>query len=133
MTADRSGHDDPMKKKRLVIILLLPVLVLAAGCAKKHSLYEWGSYEGQLYAMYSDPGKVPAEKQIEDLERDYQVARSKNKPVPPGYHAYLGYLYYQIGKVDQSLQSFETEKQLFPESKRYMDFLILRITHSTHN
>jgi hypothetical protein len=125
-----AGNADPMGKKRLIILLLL-MLLLAAGCAKEHSMYEWGSYEGQIYVMYSDPGKVPAEKQIEDLERDYQVARSENKPVPPGYHAHLGYLYYQIGKIDQSLQSFETEKQLYPESKQYMDLLISRITNTT--
>lgn len=113
----------------LTILLLLAVAIVA-GCARKPLLYEWGSYEDQIYAMYSDTGKVPVEQQIEELERDYQLARSKNRPVPPGYHAYLGYLYYQTGKVDQSLQSFETEKQLFPESKKYMDFLISRITHT---
>jgi hypothetical protein len=125
-------YADPMRKKRIVILLLL-VLSLTAGCAKKHSMYEWGSYEDQIYAMYSDTGKVPVEQQIDSLERDYQVARSENKPVPPGYHAHLGYLYYQVGKIGQSLQSFETEKQLFPESKQYMDFLISRITHSAHS
>ena len=122
-------YADPMGKKRLPILLLL-LLSLAAGCAKTPQIYEWGSYEDQIYAMYSDTGKVPPEQQIGDLERDYQVARSENKPVPPGYHAHLGYLYYQIGKVDQSLQSFKTEQELYPESKQYMDLLISRITHS---
>lgn len=112
------------------MILLLLAVAMVAGCERKHLHYAWGSYEDQIYAMYSDTGKVPVEQQIEELERDYQVARSENRPVPPGYHAYLGYLYYQIGKVDQSLQSFETEKQLFPESKKYMDFLISRMTHT---
>jgi hypothetical protein len=50
--------------------------------------------------------------------------------VPPGYHAHLGYLYYQSGKADQALQSFETEKQLFPESTRFMDLLISRMTRT---
>jgi len=105
-------------------------MFVAAGCAGKPLIYEWGSYEQQVYAMYSDPGKVPVEEQIENLERDYQVARSVDKPVPPGYHAHLGYLYYQSGKADPARQSFETEKKLFPESAHYMDFLISRITHT---
>ena len=118
-----------MQRTALMILLVLAT-AMVAGCERKHLLYEWGSYEDQVYATYSDTGKVPPEQQIEELERDYQVARSENRPVPPGYHAYLGYLYYQTGKVDQTLQSFETEKQLFPESKKYMDFLISRITHT---
>jgi hypothetical protein len=109
------------------LILFLLALSLVAGCVRKPLMYEWGSYEDQVYAMYSDTGKSPVEEQVGNLERDYQVARSENKPVPPGYHAHLGYLYYQLGKIDQALQSFETEKQLFPESAQYMDFLIARI------
>ncbi len=110
-------------------LFLLTVSVLA-GCERKPLIYEWGSYEDQIYAMYSDPGKVPVEEQVQNLERDYQLARSENKPVPPGYHAHLGYLYYQLGKTDQALQSFETEKKLFPESTRYMNLLISRMTRT---
>jgi len=124
------SQERPARGKKKLTLPLLLLLLLAAGCARTPQLYEWGSYEDQIYAMYSDTGKVPPEKQIADLERDYQVARSENKPVPPGYHAYLGYLYFQTGKLDQSLQSFKTEEELFPESKQYMDFLISRITHS---
>jgi hypothetical protein len=107
-------------------LFLLATLMLAA-CVKQPPLYEWGSYEDQIYAMYSDPGKVPVENQIQDLERDYQEAKAHNRPVPPGYHAHLGYLYFQLGKVDQAFQSFNTEKALFPESAVYMDRLIARI------
>jgi hypothetical protein len=112
------------------VILLLLMASTVAGCVAQPLLYEWGSYEDQINAVYSDTGKVPVEEQIQNLERDYQLARSENKPVPPGYHAHLGYLYFQTGKVDQSLQSFETEKNLFPESKQYMDLLISRMTHT---
>ncbi len=123
-----AGH--PAGNMRLLLPLLL-ALALAAGCTKKATLYEWGSYEDQVYLMYNSGGAVPVEEQIEALEADYQVARSENKPVPPGYHAHLGYLYYQAGKLDQSLQSFKTEKELFPESTQYMDLLISRLTQTT--
>ncbi len=126
----REDADHPLGNMRLLLPLLL-VLALAGGCAKKASLYEWGSYEDQIYVMYNSGGAVPVEEQIEALEGDYQIARSENKPVPPGYHAHLGYLYYQMGKLDQSLQSFMTEKELFPESTQYMDLLISRLTRTT--
>jgi hypothetical protein len=101
--------------------------VILAGCAGRPLFYEWGSYEEQVYAMYTDPGKISIEEQLLYLEKDYQKARSADKPVPPGYHAHVGYLYFQLGKTDQALQSFETEKALFPESAVYMDRLIARI------
>jgi hypothetical protein len=101
---------------------------MLVGCvARQPLLYEWGSYEDQIYAMYSDTGKVSIEEQLQNLERDYQAARSADRPVPPGYHAHVGYLYFQTGKTDQALQSFVTEKTLFPESTIYMDRLIERI------
>jgi hypothetical protein len=111
-------------------LLVLMAAAMLFGCApRKPLLYHWGSYEEQVYAMYSDTGKVPVEEQLEHLEKDYQEARASDKPVPPGYHAHMGYLYFQLGKVDQALQSFETEKALFPESATYMDRLIARAKH----
>ena len=58
------------------------------------------------------------------LERDLQKIRSSGKTPPPGYHAHLGMLYASLGKDDQMVQQFQTEKQLFPESAAYMDFLL---------
>ena len=119
-----------MRRTAILVILAVLATALLSGCVRRSTLYAWGSYEDQVYAMYSETGKVQPEKQIESLESDYQAARSENKPVPPGFHAYLGYLYFQTGKVDQAYQSFQTEKQLFPESARYMDLLISHMTHT---
>ncbi len=133
MTTVRRGSSEYPMGRKIIILLLLLMLALFAGCIQRPpTLYEWGSYEDQVYAMYSSPGAVPVEQQIAEMEADYQVARSENKPVPPGYHAHLGYLYYQVGKLDQSLQSFKTEEELFPESKQYMDLLISRLTQTAH-
>lgn len=94
--------------------LLLLLVIFAGGCATQ--MYSWERYEDTIYTSYNAPGEMPAERQIEILEADYQKARSKNKPVPPGWHAHLGFLYYQTGKLDQALQEFQTEKKTFPES-----------------
>src|SRR5262249_8234807 len=79
-------------------------------------LYSWGQYEELIYQSHVTPGKVPPEMQIQQLEQDYQKARANNQRVPPGFHAHLGYLYYQVGKLDQARQEFATEKAEFPES-----------------
>ena len=107
--------------------VLLALLMLLAGCAEP-TVYSWGHYEALIYATYAAPGSMPPERQIELLEQDYQKARSEDKPVPPGFHAYLGYLYYAIGRADQARQEFETEKARFPESTVFMDRLLSRLT-----
>lgn len=105
----------------------LALLLVLTGCAAP-SLYSWGHYEAVIYATYAKPGAVPPERQIELLEQDYQKARSENKPVPPGFHAHLGYLYFQLGRLDEARREFETEKARFPESAVFMDRLLARLT-----
>ena len=90
-------------------------------------MYQWGSYEEQVYAMYIDPGKVPVENQLQALENDALELRNSNAAAPPGFYAHLGYLYFQSGKPTEALQSFTTEKSLFPESAVFMDRLIAKI------
>lgn len=98
--------------------------VLLIGCGTPKTIYYWGSYEPLVYTMYATPGKATPEVQVAKLEEDFQKARAKNQPVPPGFHAHLGYLYVQLGKGDQARQEFETEKASFPESAVFMDRLL---------
>lgn len=108
--------------------LFIPALLTS--CAPRQTIYSWGRYEDLVYTSYAKPGEVPPEKQIEELEQDYQVARSHQKQMPPGWHAHLGYLYYQTGKFDQAKQEFETEKAAFPESTVFMNRLLARFQKS---
>jgi hypothetical protein len=106
---------------------LSAVLVAAgvlAGCAHKgrEPIYYWGDYQKQIYSYYkkdSDP-----QQQIDALNLDIEKAKSVNKPVAPGLHAQLGLLYAKNGDTDKAFSQFATEKQLFPESAAYMDFLM---------
>ena len=103
-------------------------IALLAGCATKpQPLYYWGHYEELIYTWYAYPGKVTPEMAVEHLEQDYQKARAANLPAPPGFHAQLGYLYYQLGKFDQARQEFNTEKAHFPEATVFMDRLLARL------
>jgi len=104
------------------------MLVLLAGCGTP-ATYSWGHYEDLIYTAYRAPDKAPTERQIEVLEMDYQRARSENKPVPPGWHAYLGYLYFDLGKIDEARREFETEKTQFPESAMFMDRLLAKLSN----
>lgn len=117
-----------MKKISKISLILLLVTAALAGCSSPRTLYHWGSYEDNIYAIYSEPGKTAPEQQLANLEKDIQVMQASNSAPPPGFHAHLGYLYFQIGKDERALQSFETEKKLYPESKIYMNRLIARLS-----
>lgn len=101
--------------------LLASASIALVGCAHQEPLYTWGHYEDQIYSTYAEPGKMSPEMQVEQLEQDYQKARAANKRMHPGFHAQLGYLYVQLGKLDQARQEFATEKAEFPESAVLMD------------
>lgn len=101
---------------------------LLGGCATAPTtMYSWGSYEDLIYASYVSPQDLPAERQVELLEKDYQVARSANQRLPPGWHTHLASLYYQIGKPDQARQELLTEKAEFPESAVFVDRLVANL------
>jgi hypothetical protein len=111
--------------------LLWPAVLacVLAGCAThKSQLYSWGDYEDVIYRSYAAPGKYPPESQVETLEKDYQQARAANERMPPGWHAHLGYLYFQLGKMDQARREFLTEKAQFPESTLLMDRLLAHVS-----
>lgn len=113
--------------KKITHIMLIAALsggALLSGCVTpQQKLYQWEGYQPQVYQYFKTQGNS-VEAQITVLERDIQKIRAKGNTPPPGYHAHLGLLYSQIGKADQVVQEFETEKTLFPESTPYMDFLL---------
>ena len=101
--------------------------LLFTGCATRHGLYAWGSYEELIYSSYEAPGKIPPESEVDILEQDYQKARATSRALPPGWHAHLGYLYYQLGKPAEARREFETEKAQFPESAVFMNRLLANV------
>jgi hypothetical protein len=103
--------------------LLLAMVWLFTGCQSRE-VYFWGHYEGVVYDMYNKPDKASPEQLSSILEQDEQKAASLNKPLPPGFHAQLGYLYAQMGKTDLARGEYEKEKQQFPESTAFMDRML---------
>ncbi|WP_183142196.1 DUF4810 domain-containing protein [Pseudomonas cichorii] len=104
-----------------MIAMMLVASAGVAGCAQPKTLYQWGSYQPEVYEYFKGEAK---EEQVAKLEEDLQKIRSTNGTPPPGYHAQLGMLYGNLGKDDQMVQQLNTEKALFPESATYMDFLL---------
>ena len=109
-------------------LLLLAIPLLITGC-QSPDIYYWGHYENLVYVMYAKPDKVSPEMQAQVMEGDLHKAASANKPVPPGFHAQLGYVYFQLGKLDLARQEFENEKQQFPESAVFMDRMLANLSN----
>lgn len=101
-------------------------LLVLTGCASS-TIYHWGHYEELLYSQFQKPGEATPEMQVLKLQEDIQVAKSKNKPLPPGFYAHLGYQYLQMGKTTEARQSFVAEKTQFPESAVLMDRFIRKL------
>ncbi|MDR8015823.1 DUF4810 domain-containing protein [Ectopseudomonas guguanensis] len=109
--------------RKLAALSAMLVLGVLGGCASgPQSLYYWDGYQQQVYQRFDS--KSSTEEQIAALEASVQKARAADRTLPPGFHAHLGMLYADAGKLDQVRQQFETEKALYPESATYMDFLM---------
>ncbi len=106
---------------RLVISTLCAAL-LTACAAPREPLYYWGNFPAQQYA-YLQGGQGP-EEGIQALEKTREEAKAQGKPLPPGFQAHLGLLYGQTGRTDLFEQYLAAEKQQYPESAAYIDFLL---------
>lgn len=110
--------------KNRLVVPIAAATVLLAGCAAQGTppLYQWTGYQSEVYT-YLKGEKAPQE-QIDGLEKALQEIQAKGHTPPPGFHAQLDMLYASVGNDDRAMQEFATEKQLFPESAAFMDFLM---------
>ncbi|MQR01028.1 DUF4810 domain-containing protein [Glaciimonas soli] len=110
--------------KSFGLVLCVGVGLLLGGCnTAPKSTYYWGNYQDQVHQYFSSSDN-DSTAQIIELEKNTQQAESSGRPLPPGYHAHLGMLYANEGKDDKSVQEYQTEKKLFPESATFMDYLL---------
>ena len=97
--------------------------VLFSGCAQQRQpLYHWGSFQSVQYSYFK--GDKGPEEGIIALEKVREEARSHGRNIPPGLQAHLGMLYGQTGRTDLFEHNLLAEKQSFPDSSVYLDFLL---------
>lgn len=113
-----------MRHIRLNIATVLMALATLGGCAAKPtSLYQWEGYQANVDAHFRTD-KLSPDSQTQLMESDLQKIRASGRPIPPGYQAHLGLLYGQQGNLDRFAQHMAAEKQQFPESETFMNFLL---------
>lgn len=105
------------------LLLACASAVLFAGCAQQRQpLYHWGSFQAVQYSHFK--GDKGPEEGIVELEKVREEAKASGRNVPPGLQAHLGMLYGLTGRTDLFEQNLLAEKQSFPESSVYLDFLL---------
>ncbi|NLY12100.1 MAG: DUF4810 domain-containing protein [Gammaproteobacteria bacterium] len=105
-------------------LLLTVVSVTMLGCAQKpQTHYEWEGYQPSIYS-YLVPDKHDTQAQVATLEKTIEKAQAKGTRAAPGMHAHLALLYFNLGRDEEAVGHLVTEKQLFPESTEFVNFLI---------
>lgn len=106
-------------------LLLLVLTALLTGCAntKDPALYGWRGYEKNLDA-YFRADKLDHSAQLQSMRDDRQLLQAEGKALPPGFQAQMGLLHGRLGDMESFRTQIEAEKQAFPESAGFMDFLL---------
>jgi hypothetical protein len=110
----------------LRLSILAAALCALNGCAAK-PVYYWGHYDELVYEMYANPGKADPGTQVTVLTEDIDKAHAQGMRVPPGVHAHLAYMYYQLGNQGSAEKELQAEKTLFPESTTFVDGMLQRL------
>ena len=117
-----------MKLRSVALAATLAGACLLSACATNTARFEWGGYEGALYAYAKAPDKRPGYETA--LENAIERGRKTNK-VAPGLCAELGFAYLEDGDSRRAVVLFEEEMQRFPESRSFLTEVVARAKVAT--
>ena len=103
------------------VVALLGAAALS-GCATESGLYRWGGYDDALYSHYKNPQDRAAF--VKRLKTIVLEAEQSGRKVPPGIYAEYGYALYEEGQYDQAATYFQKERDLWPESRTFMEKML---------
>ena len=118
--------------KRITKITLLTVTTigfLLSGCSSQPKpLYNYGDYSESYYHAKKELSPDSALELQKAIEYSIEnAANSRSARVAPGMYANLGYIYLKGGKTDKAIESFEKEKNIYPESAHFMNRMIKKV------
>ena len=110
---------------RIKTLALVATLLALTGCANKAPppLYGWNGYEKNL-DTYFRGNRESWDTQSNRMEEDLQKMRAAGQATPPGYQAHLGLLHGKQGDLARFQQHLQAEKEQFPESETFVNFLL---------
>lgn len=110
---------------RIKTLALLATLLALTGCANKAPppLYGWNGYEKNL-DTYFRGDRESLDTQAKQMEDNLQKIRAAGQATPPGYQAHLGLLHGKQGDLARFQLHLQAEKEQFPESETFVNFLL---------
>ena len=122
------NHHTPSRQpsRTAAKVALLALALSLGGCANHKPappLYGWQGFEQNLDTYFRQDRESP-DTQAKRMEDDLQKIRAAGQATPPGFMAHLGLLYGKQGDMARFQQHLEAEKQQFPESQAFVDFLL---------
>jgi hypothetical protein len=112
-----------MNGKR-VVMLVATSLIALGGCATvTEAGYYWGNYSKTLYSYTKAPSDQTLAAHAVELERIITESDKRGLHVPPGIHAELGYIKARHGEDALAMAHYESEMQLYPESRQFLERL----------
>ena len=108
-------------------LCLAAAALLLTACVAP-SRFEWGNYEGALYAYAKKPDTRPQYRAA--LEKAIADGRRTNR-LAPGLIAELGYIHLEDGDSAEAVRLFEEEMKAFPESRPFLEGVTARAKGAT--
>lgn len=106
------------------LLLLLVATAFTSCTTTTPALYGWDNYVDASYKYYKKQTPEAKAELIKTYEDMINRPKGSRRVVPPGICAEYGYFLLQNGKKDEGLAMLQKEKELYPESKTFMDRLI---------
>lgn len=115
-----------MKRRRL-LFAVGAATVVCASCTSNSRLYNWKGYEQAVYAYTQVPDEQNLEKLLTVYDRLLHAPGGVRTVPPPGVCADYGYLLLMNGKTDEGKALLVQETVLYPESKKFIDRILMRL------
>ncbi len=117
-----------MKSFLHTIAITIFIFFIVACSQRPKPLY---NYENYAQNYYEDKKNHTPESALELQKAIEQSIANSDKSssgrVPPGMYANLGYIYLKMGKSQEAIANFKKEKEVYPESIRFMDRMIKKV------
>lgn len=114
-------------RQNIIAGIIAGIVFTLASCSsnKELPMYVWYGYENAAY-NYT---KIGTEESAETLLGVYQQivdgqSETKRQVPPPGICADYGYMLIQAGKTEEGKELLLKEKELYPESAKYIDGIL---------
>ncbi len=114
---------------RIIVFILITILLSA--CTQNSSIYYWGSYSKSLYETKKNPSEKTEANHEETLTQIISKSKSKGKPIPPGVCLEYADILFKKNDKGNAISYLNQEKQFYPESSAFVDFLIEKVYGGT--